>query len=440
MKTKILSKAILLLTAIISGSPCLVSAADDLNVRLNDSHYLEGSFWIYNDFEKARQKAISENKPLFVTFRCVPCHDCKAFDAEVAKNNSQIADLASRHFISARVVEMKGVDLSQFQFDYDLNWAGIFLNPDGTVYARYGTQSTEGADAYNSVEGLVATMNLVLDAHRNYPANKDEFKNKKGEPQKISDALLLPGLKNRDKYARRTEVRNCIHCHNIHDAIHEDLYNRKELTHEKLWKYPLPDNLGISIDPETPNEVKSVMLGKPAAKAGLKSGDKITHVNGQRILSIADIQWVLHGLTNGKEIINFQIQRDGNQIESALKTREGWKKTDISWRASMWNLPPRMGIWSPYADEKTLVNAGLKPSDKAIMFKWINEKTPTGKSAHSAGLRQGDVLLELNGEKVDFAPNQFHTYIKLNHKPGDSISLKVLRKGKEKIISFTLHR
>ena len=34
---------------------------------------------------------------------------------------------------------MKGGDLSQFQFDYDLNWAAMFVNADGTVYASYIT-------------------------------------------------------------------------------------------------------------------------------------------------------------------------------------------------------------------------------------------------------------------------------------------------------------
>ena len=44
-------------------------------------------FLIYNNIDAARAEAKRTNKPLFVTFRCVPCHACKRFDAEVAKNN-----------------------------------------------------------------------------------------------------------------------------------------------------------------------------------------------------------------------------------------------------------------------------------------------------------------------------------------------------------------
>ena len=68
-------------------------------------------------------------------------------DAEVAKNNQLIVRLAQEQFVAVRQVEMKWVDLSQFQFDYDLNWAAMFVNADDTVYASYGNQSAADADA-----------------------------------------------------------------------------------------------------------------------------------------------------------------------------------------------------------------------------------------------------------------------------------------------------
>lgn len=36
---------------------------------------------------------------------------------------------------------MNGVDLKQFQFDYDQTWCAFFLNADGTIYGRYGTRA-----------------------------------------------------------------------------------------------------------------------------------------------------------------------------------------------------------------------------------------------------------------------------------------------------------
>ena len=133
--------------------------------RLKDDHARGQKQWIYNDFQKAVTEAKRTGKPIFVTFRCVPCEACESFDAEVAKNNQRIKQLADKHFVSLRQVEMKGVDLSQFQFDYDLSWAAMFINADGTVYGRYGTQSAAGPDAYNSVESLEKTMRRVLTVH-----------------------------------------------------------------------------------------------------------------------------------------------------------------------------------------------------------------------------------------------------------------------------------
>ena len=88
---------------------------------LKDENAQGPDFWIYNNIDAARSEAKRSNKPLFVTFRCVPCHACNGFDAEGAKNNQLIVRLDQEQFVAVRQVEMKGVDLSQFQFDYDLN-------------------------------------------------------------------------------------------------------------------------------------------------------------------------------------------------------------------------------------------------------------------------------------------------------------------------------
>ena len=154
-----LSLALLCLTLSVSA------AVPSLLDRLQDDNARGADLWIYNDLKTAMAEAKRTGKPIFVTFRCVPCSACKAFDAEVAKGSNVIRDLAKKNFISLRQVEMKGVDLSLFQFDYDLNWAGMFINADGVVYARYGTQSADGPDAYNSIAGLENTMKPVSYTH-----------------------------------------------------------------------------------------------------------------------------------------------------------------------------------------------------------------------------------------------------------------------------------
>jgi len=395
--------------------------------RLKDEHARGQKQWIYNDFKKAVAEAKRTGKPIFVTFRCVPCEACESFDAEVAKNNQRIKEMAEKQFISLRQVEMKGVDLGQFQFDYDLNWAAMFINADGTVYGRYGTQSSAGPDAYNSVASLEKAMRRVLSLHGKYPLNKNTLAAKRGAPKPYKTALEMPGLENKQRFGGLTQRNNCIHCHNIHDAENLQLSRTGKLTHDKLWRWPLPDNLGLQIDPKDGARIARVLPGTPAARAGLKAGQSITAVNGQPIVSIADIQWVLHNLANGREVVRVAVA--GSSRARALTTTPGWKKTDISWRGSIWGIPPRLRVWTPEVKGAALKRLNLPPGSSALLVKWINTNSPEGRAARQAGLRQGDHIVAIEGKPVRMTPKQFNLHVKLNYKPGDKLPVTLLRNG-----------
>ena len=397
---------------------------------LQDENARDADFWIYNDLAAARAEAKRTDKPLFVTFRCVPCADCKGFDAEVAKNNQRIKHLTQEAFVAVRQVEMKGVDLSQFQFDYDLNWAAMFINADGTVYARYGTQSAKGADASNSIESLEKTMRRVLALHKNYPANKATLAGKLGRPKPYKTALQMPGMKHRSKLAGSTARNNCVHCHNIHDAEHEQLHDAGRLTHDALWRYPLPDNLGLQLDPGDGRIVTAVKANSPADKVGLRPGDVLTHADGQALTSIADLQWVLHNLPNTQASVTLKATRGERAIEKKLAMRAGWKKTDISWRGSLWSIKPVLATWCAPMKEKQVKLLRLAKGVKPLEVRWINTGRPEGRNAKRAGLRQGDIIIGMEGKPLRMRSEHFNMHVKLNYKVGDKLPLTLLRKGK----------
>jgi hypothetical protein len=422
MKTTVLSLFLFLLSTQLPAAPPLLE-------RLKDEIARGQSQWIYNDLKKAMAEAKRTGKPIFVTFRCVPCDACKAFDAEVAKDNQAIRALAEKHFISLRQVEMKGVDLSQFQFDYDLSWAAMFINADGTVYGRYGTQSAEGPDAFNSTASLEKAMLGVLALHAKYPKNKTALAAKRGVPKPYRTAIEMPGLENKNKFRQTTERNNCIHCHNIHDAENNQLHLTGKMTHEKLWRYPFPDNLGLSIDPKDGQRIAKVAPNSAAARAGLRPGQTLTHVNSQPIISIADIQWVLHNLSNDAELIRINIT--GSSRQHLIRTAPGWKKTDISWRGSLWNLHPRLRVWMPEVKGDELKRLRLPAGQHALKVKWINTGSKEGKAAHSAGLRQGDFIIAIDGKPLGkMTPQQFTAHVKLNYKSGQKLPLTLIRNGK----------
>jgi serine protease Do len=405
---------------------------------LEDKHAEGTDLWIYNDLAKAMTAARISNKPIFVTFRCVPCKACSGFDAEVAKGNEGVHELARQKFISVRQVEMKGVDLNLFQFDHDLNWAAMFINADGTVYARYGTQSAEGPDAYNSLASLEKTMQRVLQLHKDYPKNKSVLAAKRGADRPYRTALEMPGLINKEKLAGPTARNNCIHCHNIHDAQQRQWYSDGTFSIDKLYRFPLPENVGLHIVRDDGRRVERVDAGSPADAAGLKPGDDITHVNGQAITSIADIQWVLQNLPNEDAKLTVTAARDGQSAAHTLTLAKGWKKIDFSWRGSMWSLKPNPGFWAPALDENQVKSLGLPADVKPLRVQFINGNRPEGRAAREAGLHEGDVIIALAGKPIDMTPKQFHLRVRLDYKVGDKLPLTVLRGGQKKEVVIKL--
>lgn len=408
---------------------------EELKARIKDTNASLTDLWVYNNIQQGMDEARRQNKPLFVTFRCVPCKDCAAFDADVASGNTGVKELAKDKFISVRQVEMKGVDLSQFQFDHDLNWAGMFLNADGVVYARYGTQSSEGSDAYNSIEGLINTMRRVLELHEQYPQNAEQLKGKRGPAKDVSNALELPGLRNPAKYAQQTTRQNCIHCHNIHDAEHQEALTAGTYTPDLLLKYPLPDNIGLKIDRKSGVRITEVREESAAADAGLRVGEEVVRMEGQPITSIADMQWVLHHRPLGDAVVEVETSQTGKHL---LKLKAGWKKYDFSWRGSMWNAPPRFEAWAPVLNADAKEKLGLPENETALEVRWINRGGKGGARAFEDGLREKDVIVALDGKPFQGDTRQFNMHIKLNYQVGDDLPLTILRNGERREVVIRL--
>jgi len=429
------------LALVIALAPLALAAAPDgqqskdaLKSAINDLNVLGADFWIYNDLSGAIEQAKATNKPIFVTFRCVPCKACAGFDAEVAKGSDVITKFARENFVALRQVEMKGVDLSQFQFDYDLNWAAMFINADGTVYARYGTQSAEGPDAYNSIASLKKTMERVLELHANYEKVKDSLRDKRGADKPYKTALDMPGLERKEKLRETTARNNCIHCHMINDAMHNQLASAGTFSVKDMWRYPLPENVGLRIVRDDGRRVESVIEKSPAAQAGLAGGDEVTHMNGQAIASIADMQWVMQNLPHGDAKLEVSVMRGGETLTKMLALSGDWRKTDFKWRGSRWSVKPLPGFWAPAVKEKELetvrkavqLAAGAKP----LRIQWINTDQKAGRVAKEVGFKEGDVLLAMNGEPMKWEPEAFQMQVRFEHKIGEKLTFTVLRNGK----------
>ena len=286
-----LSLCLVLAVAFASGA---IAQQDRKSMVLNDKKHVEADpLWVYNDLEKGIAQAKESGKQLLIVFRCIPCHACAGFDAQVlAKAEKRMEELMQK-FVCVRIVYANGMDLQQFQFDYDLSFAAFFMNADGTIYGRYGTRSDlKETERDLSMESFSKAMEGALELHKEYPANKAGLTPKRGPKVDVAKPELYPKL---TKYTDAPDyegqvVQTCIHCHMIRDAQRDVMRKaKKEMTDEVVFPWPMPEVVGLKLDPRERATVTSVEAGSIAGKAGVKVGDEILKMDGQPILSIADV-------------------------------------------------------------------------------------------------------------------------------------------------------
>lgn len=318
---------------------------------------------------------------------------------------------------------MNGVDLQQFQFDYDLSWAAFFLHPDGTVYARYGSRSAKGPMAHNSVKGLVWTMRAVLAAHRQYPANRDLFALKRGPEPRFRRPEDIPSRRTRFRGGIITR-QNCTHCHNVQEALHDVEMKEGSGRPGEIFKYPFPENVGLVMDPEAGNRLRRVLPGSPAMKAGLEAGDVLVALNGQAILSLADTQHVLHHLPDKSEV-EVRVEREGSLLKKRLHLSGDWRRTDFSWRVSLKGYPPDPGLYVHMLGSAAKEKHGIEAKRVALEVRGLFEP-----AVRRSGLKDGDIIVKYDGKTEALSAPSFKKYIRLHHfLPGSVLRLDVLRKG-----------
>jgi hypothetical protein len=389
-------------------------------------------YWIYNDLPKAWAESKETGKPMIVILRCIPCEECVKLDDDLVDMNPLVRPLLDK-FVRVRVVSTNGLDLSLFQYDYDQSFACFLLNADGTIYGRFGTRSHRTNWLQDvSIEGLQKALEGGLELHTAYPKNKAALAGKRGPEPIVPVPEKFPTL---GKYTNQLNyegnvVQSCIHCHQVGDAM-KDYYRRKRepLPEDVLFPYPHPKSLGLILDPKERATVKEVTPNTPAAKAGFKPGDVIRAMNGQPLISMADVQWVLHRTPADGGKIDAYVFRDGKAMNLSLVLAKGWRQADdISWRSSSWGLR-RMGTagmkLDPVEERPAAAKDGMALSVKHVgMF-----GGPHG-AAKAAGIQVGDILVSFDGRTDLLRETDVFAYAMREKKPGDSVIVKVLRGGK----------
>ncbi len=437
-------RALAVLLILASSASAAPPNVRDQKVRADKAKVEAEGFWIYNDLAKGFEQAKATGKPLVVVFRCIPCEECVKLDDELVDTDPVIKPLLEK-YVCVRIVGANGLDLSLFQFDTDQSFAVFLLNADKTIYGRFGTRShrTEWVGDV-SLAGMAKALQKGLELHGAYPANRDALAGKRGPAMEVASPEQYPALKEKYTASLNYEgnvVQSCIHCHQIGDAQREFYWKQGQPVPESvMFPAPHPGVVGLTLDPKECATIAGVQPGSAADKAGLKEGDTIESFSGQPLVSIADVQWVLHRAPAQGGVLKGNVLRDGKATAVALPLAPGWKRAgDLSWRSSSWGLRRTTlgGLALEALSDSERTAAAVPEGQMAQRVKHVG-KFGAHAAAMKAGLLQGDVLVSYDGRTGFEREADIFFHAVTQRKIGDKVALQVRREGQMKEFTIPL--
>ena len=342
-------------------------------------------------------------------------------------------------FVSVRMIQMNGVDLETFQFDYDMTFAVFFMNEDKTIYGRYGSRSDmKEAQREISMASLAAALEGALEIHKGYPANKSSLARKQGGKQRYKSPEQYPLLQ--ANYTSSLDyngqvAKSCIHCHQVREAQRRIYRDRKQpIPDQLLHPYPMPDAIGLKMDPTKRARVLKVAPGSIAAKAGFKTGDSVDSIDGQKIISIGDVQWALEQTGNASARQAWTVSNGGSSRTLNVSLMAGWRRSSpFIWRVTSWDMR-RMGFGGMKLDDMTDAERrarGLNNTQLALETKHVG-KYGEHAVAHRAGVRKGDIIIAFDGVTRRASEEQALAHAMRKRMKGDTLPITVLR-GRQKL-------
>ena len=158
----------------------------------------------------------------------------------------------------------------------------------------------------------------------------------------------------------------------------------------------------------------------------MQAGDELLLVDGQRVVSTADIQWILHNAEESDQI-SVLVRRDGARRELTINLNTGWRRaTDLHWRVSSWPLR-RMGtggLLLEALNSNELARLGIEPGKLALRVKHVGQYGAHA-AAKRAGFRKDDVLVSFDSHDRFTSEFKLLAYAAQHTRPGQRVPVSV---------------
>jgi predicted metalloprotease with PDZ domain len=191
-----------------------------------------------------------------------------------------------------------------------------------------------------------------------------------------------------------------------------------EVTADKAKELKLSGEHGVLVG--------KVISDSPAAKAGLKENDVVTEINGQRVEGAVQFRRMIHEIPSGRTV-QLTIWRDGRSQNLSVTLGQSEQNRFLSRQAApgafafrmpelpqmpdgpeVYEMPgmdwsggmlmrtqPRLGIDAEDLSGQ-LGNFFGAPEGEGVLVRDVNSGSP----AQKAGLKAGDVITSVNGERI----------------------------------------
>jgi len=167
--------------------------------------------------------------------------------------------------------------------------------------------------------------------------------------------------------------------------------------------------------------VADVSADGPAARAGIKSGDILTRLNGESVTSTSELRNTIAGLRPGT-VVHLDYFREGHTRSIEVKLAAvGGGRTETTGHSP--DRPSQLGLEVQDATPELMDQLGNDRNQSGIVVK---DFTPGG-SADDAGIKMADVIIAVNGKRVTDTESYRREIARSRSQGG--IRLQILRKG-----------